>query len=318
MYKETNKMCDLIAHEHEALQIIGRFGLPLGVGEKTIREVCNEHNIHTLTFLTVVNYELFYRAEEDKLNNYINFAELSLPTLIAYLRNAHSYFFEFVFPMLRKKLIEAINYSNPESKIPMLIIRFFDEYVNEISIHMQHENEQMFPYVEQMLRGEEPEMSIEVFAHQHRAVDDQHIANKLSELKSLIIKYYPETEQNNLLNSALYDIFNTEHELATHCAIEDVILLPAVRQLKKHTPKKTLTMSQSTAAEALSDRENDVLVQVVKGLSNKEIADVLCISPHTVISHRKNISKKLKIHSTAGLTIYAIVNNLIDIENYKL
>ena len=315
MYNENDKMCDLIAREHEALQMIGRFGLPLGVGDKTIREICEEHGIHTYTFLMVVNYELYYRFN-DSLTTSLNFGELSLPTLISYLRNAHSYFFDFAFPMLRKKLIEAINYSDPDSKIPLLIIRFFDEYVNEISIHMQHENDQMFPYVEQLLSGEEPEMSIEVFAHQHRAVDDQHIANKLSELKSLIIKYYPEKEQNNLLSSALYDIFNTEHELATHCAIEDVILLPAVRQLKKRTPKHTAT-EHISATEPLSDREKDVLVEVVKGLSNKEIADVLCISPHTVISHRKNISKKLQIHSTPGLTIYAIVNNLIDIESYK-
>ncbi|MEE0923258.1 MAG: LuxR C-terminal-related transcriptional regulator, partial [Paludibacteraceae bacterium] len=55
----------------------------------------------------------------------------------------------------------------------------------------------------------------------------------------------------------------------------------------------------------------------VKGLSNKEIADVLCISTHTVISHRKNITRKLNIHSTAGLTIYAIVNKLIDIHTIQ-
>ena len=60
-----------------------------------------------------------------------------------------------------------------------------------------------------------------------------------------------------------------------------------------------------------------MLKQVVNGLSNKEIADVLCISTHTVISHRKNIARKLGIHSTAGLTIYAIVNNLVNINDLK-
>jgi len=67
----------------------------------------------------------------------------------------------------------------------------------------------------------------------------------------------------------------------------------------------------------LSERERDVLIQIVRGLSNKEIADVLCISMHTVITHRTHITRKLNIHSTAGLTIYAIVNKLIDLNQLE-
>jgi regulator of cell morphogenesis and NO signaling len=69
--------------------------------------------------------------------------------------------------------------------------------------------------------------------------------------------------------------------------------------------------------EALSERERDVLVKIANGLSNKEIADVLCISIHTVITHRKNITRKLNIHSTAGLTIYAIVNKYVNLTNLE-
>lgn len=305
MYTSQDKLCDLINAEHQALEIISRFGLPLGTQEKTIEEVCEEHGVHTFTFLTIINYKI--GQTED-----IHYERLSLQTLVDYLRNAHSYFFDFSLPMLRKKLIEAINLSSQESKIPMLIIRFFDEYVGEISVHMEHENQQMFPLVEALLQGKRPEISIDMFAHQHRAVDDQHIADKLSELKDLIIKYYPGQEQNNLLNSALHDIFTMEQDLSTHCAIEDDILVPAVRLLEKRPQRST---PKSNQTEPLSNREKDVLIEVVKGLSNKEIAEALCISAHTVITHRKNISRKLNIHSPAGLTIYAIVNKLVDINS---
>lgn len=69
--------------------------------------------------------------------------------------------------------------------------------------------------------------------------------------------------------------------------------------------------------EALSGREKEVIACVVQGMTNKQIADRLCISAHTVITHRRNIAAKLGIHSPAGLTIYAIVNRLVDLETVR-
>lgn len=66
---------------------------------------------------------------------------------------------------------------------------------------------------------------------------------------------------------------------------------------------------------ALSQREKEIVVRVVRGCTNKEIADELFISVHTVVTHRKNISRKLQIHSAAGLTIYAIANKLIELKD---
>ena len=56
------------------------------------------------------------------------------------------------------------------------------------------------------------------------------------------------------------------------------------------------------------------MVCVVKGMTNKQIAERLCLSAHTVITHRRNIAGKLRIHSPAGLTIYAIVNKLVELD----
>ena len=59
MYRLDDKMCDLMAHEEEAIQIISRFGLSIGVGEQTIDQVCSAHGVHTPTFLAVVNHKVF-------------------------------------------------------------------------------------------------------------------------------------------------------------------------------------------------------------------------------------------------------------------
>lgn len=69
--------------------------------------------------------------------------------------------------------------------------------------------------------------------------------------------------------------------------------------------------------ETLSQREREIVVCVVKGMTNKEIAEKLFLSIHTVITHRRNISKKLRIHSASGLTIYAIVNKLVELGDVK-
>ncbi len=74
---------------------------------------------------------------------------------------------------------------------------------------------------------------------------------------------------------------------------------------------------ESEDERLLSPREKDVVAFVAKGLTNKEIASKLSISIHTVITHRRNIAKKLKIHSPSGLTIYAIVNKLVNIDEIQ-
>ena len=75
------------------------------------------------------------------------------------------------------------------------------------------------------------------------------------------------------------------------------------------------TNSEDTSI--LSDREIDVLKSVALGLSNKEVADHLCISINTVITHRKNITSKLGIKSISGLTVYALLNNIIQAEEVQ-
>ena len=290
MYKATDKIADLMSHEEDAIHVISRFGLGMGVGEQTIAEACASHGVHTPTFLAIVNYKVFKHKAMP--------TEVDLPTLQQYLRNAHSYFLDFRLPFLRRAIIEAIIPADPTSQIPMLILRCYDEFVEEIRTHIAHEEQGLI---------------------QEHILDDQRITDKLSEIKNLIIKYYPSENVSQkgiatyTLIHVMSDLWHTEQDFADHCAIEDEILRPALSQALTDAP--TAVPDQET--EALSERERDVLIQVVNGLSNKEIADRLFISIHTVMTHRKNITRKLNIHSTAGLTIYAIVNKLINIDNIK-
>lgn len=80
----------------------------------------------------------------------------------------------------------------------------------------------------------------------------------------------------------------------------------------------SLSEKDDDSRETLSQREKEIVEWVVKGLTNKEIAEKLYLSPHTVMTHRRNIARKLEIHSATGLTIYAIVNHIVDISELNL
>ncbi len=101
--------------------------------------------------------------------------------------------------------------------------------------------------------------------------------------------------------------------------VSDVLLYNANEEQVRKILKQNIAMSTKVATNqnktnVLSEREEIVLREVALGKTNKEIADNLCISAHTVITHRKNITRKLGIKTVSGLTVYAMLNNLIQID----
>ena len=315
MYEADDKMISLIRDNYDLLQALGSFGINLGFGDKTVRETCEDNDVDTYTFLAVVNFAMNGYGEFD------NDEQISVPTLLHYLQASHAYFLEFQLPYIRRELSESLDEND---SLGRLILKFYDEYAHEIRRHMQYEQKTLFPYVQQLIDGEPAnDYNVETFSKHHGAAD-----KKLRELKLLIIKYLPQDGlHNNQLTATLHDIYENEVWLRQHAMVEDHIFVPAIRRLEQITKQQDVTRNISgmvfgnaTAqnSDALSDREKDVIISLVQGMSNKEIADHLCISINTVITHRRNIARKLQIHSPAGLTIYAIVNGLVDISTVKL
>jgi len=315
IYEADDKMISMIRDNYDLLQSLGSFGISLGFGDKTVQETCEANNVDTYTFLAVVNFNI---------NGYGEFesdAQLSVPTLLHYLEASHAYFLDFQLPYIRRELQESLD---EHESLAKLILRFYDEYAHEIRRHMRYEQKTLFPYVQSLIEGHPAnDYNVETFSKHHGAAD-----KKLRELKLLIIKYLPQDGlHNNHLTATLHDIYENEVWLRQHAMVEDHIFVPAIRRLEQQTKQSEVTRNitgmmlkagGSKNTDALSDREKDVIVSLVQGMSNKEIADHLCISVNTVITHRRNIARKLQIHSPAGLTIYAIVNNLVDISSVKL
>ncbi len=314
MYEPQDRMITLIKDNYSVLQALSSFGINLGFGDKTVEETCELNGVDCYTFLAVVNYTINGQTISD------NDERISVSTLLHYLEASHRYYLDFQLPYIRRELQESISENDA---LGQLMLRFYDEYAHEIRRHMKYEEKTLFPYVQSLLDGRPlPNYTVEMFSKHHESAD-----KKLRELKLLIIKYLPgDAHLNSKLTATLYDIYNNEEWLKQHDDVEDHIFTPAIRRMEMRQKQDDVTKNISSmvfkggqdSGEALSERERDVIIGVVQGLQNKEIADRLYISVNTVITHRRNIARKLQIHSPAGLTIYAIVNGLVDISSVKL
>lgn len=305
VYEPSDRMALLIDDCPDILDMLGRFGIPLGFGEKTVDELCREQEVDCYTFLCVVNYTLNNVGDVDV-------PRLDVPTLMRYLRASHTYYLQFLLPFIREQLTACLDH---EATLSRLILRLYDDYAQEVAAHMQQEEDEVFPYVDNLLAGwQDDKNSIDTFMSNHNNAD-----STLRELKNIMTRYFPsDVRTANHLSHTLYSLYRNETWLCNHAKVEEVLLTPAIRLIEQRmrhidVNRRISQMISSGNDGELSARERDVVVAVVQGMSNKEIAEHLFISLNTVVTHRRNIARKLHIHSPAGLTIYAIVNNLVDI-----
>ncbi len=224
-YTEEMAMSQVICDNYHLLLVITRFGIKLGFGERTIREVCEMNSVHTPTLLAVLNAigarkHIDYTAKHP-------LEDIDIKGLISYLKESHHYFISYRLPLIREHLVSTLE-EGPAELAPA-ILQFFDGYVKEVKNHMEYENNTVFPYVEDLIAGKKGDhaYSIDVYSHQH----DQ-IEAKISELKNILIRYYPDGKGFSL-TTILYDIFDTEEDLANHNHIEDDLFVPVIRSIEK-------------------------------------------------------------------------------------
>lgn len=166
----------------------------------------------------------------------------------------------------------------------------------------------------------------ESFHHEFILLNDIKGINDYSGLSSLQLYIFIEEE--------LYSAESKDYIKRVIDACQEIQIVPVLKTNDEKKPEKSIYLYQShteiiqivkslidnkkinqSQVTELSEREKDVLSLVALGHANKEIAEKLFISIHTVITHRKHITEKLGIKSISGLTVYAILNKLIDTEN---
>ena len=297
------KMAELINSNPSLPGVLTRMGIPFGFGEETVEEVCRRNGIDPETFLLICSVY----AGDGSLPAKERIRKAELKDVLKYLRHSHAYYMEVAMQELTTALVRLTEPCDERQK--NIIRKFFSEYKEELFKHLEYEEEIVFPQAEAALH------------HGHFASDDygenhSHVEEKLDDLKNLVMKYMPPVCGQQEIFRALSCISALQEDLSKHILVEDGILVPIVNR-KMHTTLESRFDIPGDKGEELSAREKEILVCVAKGMLNKEIADAENISIHTVITHRKNITRKTGIKTVAGLTVYALLNNLIDINTIE-
>ena len=201
-YKTSDKVSYVLANDYRLLQVMSRFGISFGFGEKTIKDVCQQRDVDADTFIAVINY-----VKDGAKNSPIILGDLSVKSLLDYLKQTHAYFLDYQFPMMRRNMLNAIDCS-VKNEVAFLVLKFFDSYVEEVRKHMEYEEKVTFSYVEKLLSGDNPVLA----DHNNHLLSKHHesIDHKLRELKNLFIQYYPQKGIDNELNAVIYELYRTQ------------------------------------------------------------------------------------------------------------
>ena len=300
------KMSELVERNYHLIGILSRLGMKGSFSDRTVEEVCKRYDFDADTFILLcsVYSEKLYRPTDEELQR------CDIEGLLRYLHGSHEYYIKSALNSISPSIEEMIAPTTPVQQ--GAIRKFYEDYRHELEMHFAFEEETVIPYIRELLDGHQSSrFSISDFEENHSNVDES-----LSDLKNIIMQSLPPECDGEKRMEVLSNIFHLQEDLRHHTYIEDSVLVPLVQMLEGRRPRTSLSTeagAPEAGEEPLSDREKEVLVLVARGLLNKEIADKLNISVNTVITHRKNITRKTGIKTAPGLTVYAILGGLIDI-----
>ncbi len=223
------KMADIITHDKRALVLMSRFGIELGIGNHTVKDICSKKGIDTDFFLLMVNIFLNPNYFPDK-----KLKNLDVDMLLLYLENSHKYYLEEKIPYLENLLEEFKNTVNHPATGQL--DKFFRQYIEEVKDHLAYEDHTAFPYVAALSEQiKKKQIDLSVIDYNIGVFEERHdnIEEKLSDLKSLLIKYFPPSNDRYIRIRLLNELMDFEEDLINHARIEDKVLIPIVEQLEQ-------------------------------------------------------------------------------------
>ncbi|MDR2234056.1 MAG: hemerythrin domain-containing protein [Tannerella sp.] len=224
LFSENTKMADVILTNSRLLYVLPYFEVDLGVGDKTVRQVCKEKNISIPVFLLVCNIYTF----DDYFPGSRELKEIPIESMITYLQHSHRDYLEIRMP----QIIENVRHLATvcQLKNAKTLLSFCEKYKQEVIVHLKYEEDIVFPYIIQLLNGVKTESyKIKEYENNHSDIDAA-----LNDLKNIIVKYLPQDCTIEKCRDVLVNLFMFEHDLKKHTMLENKILISLVELVEKN------------------------------------------------------------------------------------
>lgn len=216
IFSEEMKIIELIDADYGLLSILMRLDVQLPFGDMSVAEMCRRCGMSSTLFLMICRIY----ADPDYDPDVSSLSAGDLPHLVGYLRSSHRYYLETVIPRIGIGVDGVLQTCD---RMQTAVLRkFYSDYCDEIRAHLHYEETDMFPYVERLAAGR-PGAGGSMAEHMENHTD---ICDKIDDIKSIIIKYLPESCTTRQRCDLLFDIFSLRDDLAKHTIIESRILAP--------------------------------------------------------------------------------------------
>ena len=224
IFSENTKMADVVLTNSRLLYVLPYFGINLGFGEKTLKQICSEKSISMPLLLLVCNIYTF----DDYFPNTQDLKQIPIEGIIAYLQNSHKDYLEVRMPEITSNILDLVNVCH--LKNGNILNSFCEKYKQEVITHFKYEEDVVFPYIIQLLNGVKAgNYKIKEYKSNHSDIDAA-----LNDLKNIIIKYLPQECSIEICRNILLNLFMFEHDLSKHTLLEDKILISLVEHIEKN------------------------------------------------------------------------------------
>lgn len=227
LFSKDTKFAELLTDDRRLLQLLSRFGIGLGFGDRNVEQVCLMNHVNTELFLMIceIYSDNNFRPGQRELQH------IDMGNLLSYLKASHLYYLDERFPHIEEHLQHIIDACG--QKFGPMLSHFYDEYKKEVMRHIKYyEEEVVFPYIEALLNGQRTDSyKINEFEHNHTNIQDT-----LDDMMNILLKYLPGDIFPKERIEISLDIMELSDDLNRHSLIEERILIPYVESLENAQP----------------------------------------------------------------------------------